>query len=164
LKLLEQIRKAAKLYATCPTCDEEFPISKAVLFSIRDPLPPEANDKIQDMRALLTERRHDLKRMRERATTVAARTAQSVNLGKILEKIVPSFRAFAFSPRDCRALFEPIDYIVFKGLTQNNKVEALYFVDIKSGRATLTARERMIRRTIERGHVQFARMAESQED
>ena len=70
-------------------------------------------------------------------TKTARRTAEAVNLGKIVEKIVPSFASFSYEPGDCRALFEPIDYLVFSGLAKQNQVEALFFVDVKSGNARL---------------------------
>jgi predicted Holliday junction resolvase-like endonuclease len=61
----------------------------------------------------------------------------------IVEKIVPSFPSFAYEAGDCRAMFEPIDYLVFSGLSKRNRVEALYFVDLKSGNARLSGSHKL---------------------
>jgi predicted Holliday junction resolvase-like endonuclease len=79
----------------------------------------------------------------------------AVNLGKIVEKIVPSFSSFSYEAGDCRALFEPIDYLVFSGLAKRNRVEALFFVDVKSGHARLSSMQHSIKKAIESGAVRF---------
>ncbi len=52
-------------------------------------------------------------------------------------------------------MFEPIDYLVFSGLSKRNHVEALYFVDVKSGNARLSASQQSIKKTVESGTVKF---------
>ncbi len=73
----------------------------------------------------------------------------------IVEKIVPSFPSFAYVAGDCRAMFEPIDYLVFSGLTTRDRVEALFFVEVKSGNARLTGSQQSIKKAVEDGSVQF---------
>jgi predicted Holliday junction resolvase-like endonuclease len=52
-------------------------------------------------------------------------------------------------------LFEPVDYLIFSGLTGRRKVDALYFVDVKSGAARLTAKQRIIKEVVDAGRVKF---------
>ena len=73
----------------------------------------------------------------------------------IVEKIVPSFPNFAYEPGDCRAMFEPVDYLVFSGLTTRNQIHALYFVEVKSGNARLSGSQQSIKKVVENGTVQF---------
>jgi predicted Holliday junction resolvase-like endonuclease len=87
-------------------------------------------------------------------TEAAKVTAESVNLGKILEKIAPSFNGFGYPTRDCRLMLEPIDYVIFSGLSQNAVIEAITFLDVKSGNARLTAKQRDIANAVENGHVE----------
>jgi predicted Holliday junction resolvase-like endonuclease len=89
-------------------------------------------------------------------TKRAEATAHAVNLGKIIEKIVPSFAAFNCNTGDCRARFEPVDYLIFSGLTEKASVEALYFVDVKSGGARLNSSQRLIRDAVNAGAVRFS--------
>ena len=84
--------------------------------------------------------------------------ARAVGIGKILEKIAPAVRGYQYDPRDSRALFEPIDYIVFKGLTKGNgRVDSLIFLDIKTGGAGLNTHQRQIRDAVQDGKVAWDR-------
>jgi predicted Holliday junction resolvase-like endonuclease len=117
--------------------------------------PEEALAAIQAAREAIRERKEDLARARGRMTERAQATAQAVNLGKIVEKIAPSFPTFSYVAGDCRALFEPIDYLIFSGLTSGRRVESIHFVDVKSGNARLTTRQKSIKTVIESGAVKY---------
>ncbi len=56
---------------------------------------------------------------------------------------------FCFEKNDCRSLFDPIDYVIFEGLTQKGKVSKILFVDIKTGKASLSGRQKTIRNLVE---------------
>jgi predicted Holliday junction resolvase-like endonuclease len=153
--LISEIQRDKRFKATCPACMEDFALADAVLFAVGSEPPATALAALKAMRARIKERREALRHSRERMTTGARRTAEAVNLGMIVEKIVPSFPSFAYEAGDCRAMFEPIDYLVFSGLSIQNRVEALYFVDVKSGNARLSAAQQSIKKAVENGMVQF---------
>jgi predicted Holliday junction resolvase-like endonuclease len=117
MNLLAELKSSGRVFGTCPVCASEFRMKDASLFAASDELPVSAVARIAEMKAALKERKQQIAALRQRMTTTAARTVESVNLGKILEKIVPSISGFSFRPRDCRALYEPIDYVIFEGLT-----------------------------------------------
>jgi predicted Holliday junction resolvase-like endonuclease len=153
--LIAELQRHKRFKATCPSCMEDFSLSDAVLFALGDQPPKAALTALKAMRDRIKERRRELAQNRERMTKGAQRTAEAVNLGKIVEKIVPSFSSFAYETGDCRALFEPIDYLVFSGLAKRNRVEALFFVDVKSGHARLSSMQHSIKKAVESGAVRF---------
>jgi predicted Holliday junction resolvase-like endonuclease len=153
--VIAELQKNSRFMGTCPKCTEDFRLSDAALFALDEQPPEEALAAIQAMRERIAERKVELARMRERMTKRAQKTAQAVNLGKIVEKIAPSFSSFAYSAGDCRALFEPIDYLIFQGLAQHGRVDALFFVDVKSGKARLTNTQKRIKEKVESGRVRF---------
>ena len=153
--LITELQHDKRFKATCPACMEDFALSDAVLFALSAEPPAAALAALNAMRARIKERKATLRASRERMTTGARRTAEAVNLGMIVEKIVPSFPSFAYKAADCRAMFEPIDYLVFSGLTARNQVEALYFVEVKSGNARLSGSQQSIKKAVEDGSVQF---------
>lgn len=79
--------------------------------------------------------------------------AKSVNLGQAIEQFVPWMTDYPFNPRDSRFLGNPIDYIVFAGLRESDRVEEVVFCEVKSGKSQLTQRERSLRDAIEEGRV-----------
>ncbi len=62
---------------------------------------------------------------------------------------------FGYSPRDCWGLFEPIDYVVFNGLSQHKEVDSLTFLDVKTGGAGLNTHQRQIRAAVQAGKVEW---------
>jgi predicted Holliday junction resolvase-like endonuclease len=126
-----ELQRDKRFMGTCPICSEDFRLADATLFALDSEPPATALEAILTMREQIKERKAELGKARERMTTRAEKTAQAVNLGKIIEKIVPSFSSFSYSAGDCRALFEPIDYLIFSGLTARREVDSLLFVDVK---------------------------------
>lgn len=86
--------------------------------------------------------------------------ARSVNtlLGRIGEEFAPIFLAdkYQVNPKDFRHLGSPVDYIAFKGLSDDNADPEVIFIEVKSGKSTsLTERERKVRDAIRNGKVRY---------
>jgi predicted Holliday junction resolvase-like endonuclease len=148
MSLLDDLKRSRQLFAACPNCAEEFPLAKANLFDATKPFPPKALAHLTAEKQALRDDRADLKRQELQAAKKPAIGATSSITGKVLEKIAPSLPGFPVSPGDCRALFEPIDYVVFKGLSAKGKVDCLIFVDVKSGDASLGKLQKQIRHLV----------------
>lgn len=157
--LIRQLKRDRSLFAECPSCNETFRLADSELFPASGDWPAEALAILQRKRQEIRERRAELKALKARMTSGAQRTSEAVNLGKIVEKIAPSFPAFEFDRGDCRSLLEPIDYVIFQGLARRGRVEALHFVDVKSGKASLTKGQKQIRDQVKAGRVTFKRLA-----
>ncbi|MGE0554435.1 MAG: Holliday junction resolvase-like protein [Gemmatimonadales bacterium] len=82
----------------------------------------------------------------------AAARSQAVTAGKVFEQLVPILPGFDYDPREVRFLGSPVDFVVFDGLA-SGRVERVVFLEIKTGAATLSARERAVRDAIEAGRV-----------
>jgi len=155
MALLDDLRKQKRLFARCPNCEDSFRLTEAKLFDATKRLSGDALAHLEDLRSGLTEEREDLKRRKERAEHGAEVTAKAVNIGKVVEKIAPSLPGFPLAPGDCRSLFEPIDYLAFKGLSARGSIDALVFVDVKSGRARLSRDQRQIKVLVGAGKVEL---------
>jgi predicted Holliday junction resolvase-like endonuclease len=97
--------------------------------------------------------RVDLRRLQHMATTKPAIGAESAGVGKVAEKIALSLPGFPVDPADCRALFEPIDYVVFRGLARQGVIDSLLFVDVKTGNRKLEDHQCQIRDLVQAGKV-----------
>ena len=159
MDLIKQLRRDRRFYAECPACGEEFQLAGAVLWHLKQELPPEAIKKIDQLRHNLLERKSQLRHQKLLASKTSQRTTQCVNIGKMVEKIAPSFSSFGFLCGDCRPVFDPIDYLVFSGLAKHSKVDAITFVEMKSGKARLTADQREIAALVERGKIELKHIA-----
>jgi len=144
---LIQTLSKSKLIAECPHCGDEFSMSKALLFDGRGKFPSKAETRRLELLDELKERSADLLERQKRATTKSENTAIAVGIGLIIEKILPAHKNFDLIPSDCRFLAEPIDMIVFDGVSEN-KVDNITFMDIKTGGAVLNKHQKQIRDAI----------------
>ena len=81
--------------------------------------------------------------------------SRSVNLGQVVEHLVPFMPDFPFDPKDARFLGAPVDYIVFAGLREDDRVDEVVFVEVKSGKSKLSRRERSVKEAVENGRVAY---------
>jgi predicted Holliday junction resolvase-like endonuclease len=73
-----------------------------------------------------------------------------VNVGFILERLAPTMQGFRFDRNDCRSLFDPIDYVIFEGLSKKGAVSRIIFSDIKTGAAKLSKKQKDIKTLVEK--------------
>jgi len=144
--------KSPELVAECPSCGNTFSMSDAILFDGTKPFPLEAVARRDEREQDLVNSHDDLKKKKLRATKAAAKTTEAVNIGQMIEHIVPVLEGFSYETADCRALFDPIDVIIFKGLTQS-RVDSITFLEIKTGQARANRHQKMVFDAIDRERV-----------
>jgi predicted Holliday junction resolvase-like endonuclease len=144
--------QAGRFLAECPSCKETMRLKDAGLFYL-DEFTPEAQALYGQRQAEQKERERELKRARKQVTVRVESTTLAVNLGFILERLAPTMPGFRFHRSDCRSLFDPIDYIVFEGLSRKAAVERIIFTEIKTGGAVLAKKQKEIKSLVERRQV-----------
>lgn len=82
------------------------------------------------------------------------RQSRAVTTGKVAEQLAPHFPSFPLNPREARFLGSPVDFVVFDGL-EDGEVRRVVFVEVKTGAATLTTRERLVRDAVRAGRVEW---------
>jgi predicted Holliday junction resolvase-like endonuclease len=87
----------------------------------------------------------------------AVQRSQAVTAGKVHEQLIPYLPGFPFNPKDVRFLGSPIDLVVFDGLAEG-QVRRVVFLEVKTGRAGLTSRERSVRDAVQAGEVEWAEL------
>jgi predicted Holliday junction resolvase-like endonuclease len=84
----------------------------------------------------------------------AVARSEAVTTGKVSEQLLPFLPDFPFNPRDARFLGSPVDLIVFDGLS-GDRVRRVVLVEVKTGSARLTSRERLVRDAVRDGRVEW---------
>jgi predicted Holliday junction resolvase-like endonuclease len=84
--------------------------------------------------------------------------SEAVLRGRISEQLAPLAPDFPFAPTDVRFIGTPVDFIVFDGYSEvragrRESLRSIVFVDVKTGRASLTTIQRRIRNCLEAGGV-----------
>jgi len=145
--------KNSDLYAECP-CGGEFKLSNVILFDGTKPFPPEVKVVQEKYEKELKQREEDLEKSKKLATERATITTTTVNIGKILEKVLPTMDDFRWALPDCRFLGDPIDLVTFNGCCQN-KIKSISFIEVKSGKARLNKNQRLVRDAVQDKNVLY---------
>lgn len=74
--------------------------------------------------------------------------------GLVHEQLLPYLPEFTFNPKDARFLGSPVDLVIFDGLDAG-RLEQVIFLEVKTGVAGLTPRERQIRDAVRDGRVSW---------
>ena len=82
----------------------------------------------------------------------AARRSRATLGGQALEELAPLFPDFPYSPKDLRFIGDPIDYVVFDGLTEG-VLREIVLLEVKSGRSNLKTSQRSVRDAVRDGNV-----------
>jgi predicted Holliday junction resolvase-like endonuclease len=77
----------------------------------------------------------------------AIKRSRAVLGGQFSEQLAPYLPDFPYSPTECRFVGKPIDFIVFKGMDEKEITE-VKFVEVKSGKASMSTHERKLRDVI----------------
>lgn len=85
----------------------------------------------------------------------AVQRSLAVTAGKVHEQLTPYLPAFPYNPKDVRFLGSPVDLVVFDGLAEG-QLQRIVFLEVKTGGASLTGRERQVRDAVEAGDVEWA--------
>jgi len=94
-------------------------------------------------------------RFARRMRTEGALQSRAIVRGQIYEQLVPYLPGFHFNPKDAQFLGRPVDFVVFDGLDEGD-LRRIVFVEVKTGGAKLTTRERLVRNAIREGNVEWA--------
>jgi len=87
----------------------------------------------------------------------AVQRSLAVTAGKVHEQLVPYLPEFGFNPKDARFLGSPVDLVIFDGLAAG-QVRRVVFLEVKTGGAALTTRERQVRDVIDAREVVWAEL------
>lgn len=84
----------------------------------------------------------------------AIQRSHAVTVGKVHEQLIPYLPDFHFNPKDVRFLGTPVDLVVFDGLDEG-QLRRVVFVEVKTGGAGLSVRERQVRDAVQAREVEW---------
>lgn len=90
----------------------------------------------------------------EMARRDAVERSRAALSGQVSEQIAPWLPDFPVNPSDARFVGKPIDFVAFSGADQGT-VHEIVFIEVKSGRSTLSPVERSVREAILQGRVRW---------
>ena len=112
------------------------------------------NLKLHEATALLGEAQAKVFEEQEKNKVVVSQKKSSeTRLGQMTEHLVPFLDGFPYDPKDCHFLGMPIDYLVF-----DFDAGEITFVEIKTGNARESDRQKKIKNIIKTGKVYYSKI------
>ncbi len=84
----------------------------------------------------------------------AIKQSRAVLSGQFSEQIAPYLPEFPFKPTEARFIGKPIDFIVFKGMDEQN-ISEVVFVEVKTGTSKLNNQQKNLKETIQKKRVRW---------
>ena len=141
-----------RIYGFCPCCQERFRLSDTVLFTREAPPRTDFDQLDMEWRKVEDKQRRleaDRAMLKEKACVEGRIAAR-----KRLRLFQPFFSRHRLNVKEVRVLFDPVDYLAFRGLGDGNCKE-LMFIDREpdsSGRERL---HKSMRHAIESGNLEW---------
>lgn len=88
------------------------------------------------------------------AGSKAIKGSQAAISGRVLEKFAPYVPGFAYNPRDARFIGDPVDFVIFDGLSEG-EVKGVVFLEVKSGAGALNGNERKVKAAVAERRVEW---------
>ena len=85
----------------------------------------------------------------------AVKKSRAVLGGLAGEQVAPFLPGFPCNPADARFVGKPVDFVAFPGAADGGEIKEILLVEVKSGEASLSKREREIKACVENGLVRF---------
>ena len=85
----------------------------------------------------------------------AVKRSNAVKGGQLAEQLAPFLPNFPCNPADAHFLGQPIDYIAFPGLCENNTVDEILLIEVKTNTSLLSSREKEIREAVKSGRIRY---------
>lgn len=104
------------------------------------------------VRSRVAEREWELRR------DAAARSGRAMS-GRVLERFSPLMKQFPFDPHDAVWIGNPVDFIVFDGLSEDREeggsLRRIALLEVKSGSGELSKAQRRVREVVRQGKVSW---------
>jgi predicted Holliday junction resolvase-like endonuclease len=78
----------------------------------------------------------------------AVKRSRAVLSGQFSEQLAPFLPGFPWKPTEARFIGKPVDFIIFKGMDEQ-EISEILFVEVKSGSSQLSQQERKLREAID---------------
>lgn len=89
---------------------------------------------------------------------ISSKKQSEVRLGQISEHFAPLLKDFPYDSKNVRFLGSPIDFVVFEF-----EQEKIVFIEFKTGNSKESSRQRIVRKIIESGNVEYKLMTVNEE-
>lgn len=152
MNLVSVYQDFKQIYGICPCCGDLFRLSDATIFARKAP-PRTVFDELRDQSARVEARRERFEGLRD-ALRHKARLKGQVAAQNRLKRLSAFFMKRKINLRDVKVMFDPVDYVVFRGLCTRECTEAV-LIDREPDSSRREKVQNSLERSIRRGNLEW---------
>lgn len=139
-----------KVLVLCPVCGEVHRLSELKL-SYRGRVKHTWLDTLRAEERQIENAEQRYKEQQE-AIKQRAREAGQRQVPKILKKCVPAICSRGYYPQDLKAIFDPVDFVIFDGMKQQDRIKKVVLFDGPPDTKRRSRAQSSIRKVLKKGN------------
>lgn len=151
--ILLNFQEFQKILVICPDCGEIYRLSELKLF-YQGKAKRSWLDDIRDEESRLERLEEKLEEEKERIKEKAQEKARK-ELPRLLKRTVPAICKHGYYPQDVKALFDPVDFVIFDGMNLKDIVKRVVFFDQEPQSRLRERIQNSLRKTIKSGNYEW---------
>ena len=142
------------IFGVCPHCQTLFRLSD-IKVSYKRRFSKDWFDKLQDEEDKIEEEQMRLEETLDEIRSRTIERSRRVHLPKMLRQADPVFTPLGYYPQDVKAIFDPLDFVIFDGMNLHQNVKRIVFVDEQTTNREIRRVQSSIERAICKDRYEF---------
>jgi predicted Holliday junction resolvase-like endonuclease len=138
------IQESRHIFSVCPECESVARIPNLEL-SRKGKYLPDWLDKIEAGIQRTEQDKFDLGQKAKSLREAARNEVEAELLPRRLREIAPAFAKTGYDPRDVGAILDPVQFVVFEGMSSEDGVRKVVFFSMTTGGARLDSLGRAVK-------------------
>ncbi len=148
--LIKSFQQFQNVLVICPECGEIHRLSELKL-SYRGRVKRTWLDELRENEMKMQQKEEKFKN--EKATIkTKAKEEEQRKIPGLIKKCIPFISSKGYYPQDLHTVFDPIDFVVFDGMTLKDKVERVVFLDSQAGTKKRENTQNSMKKAIKKGN------------
>lgn len=150
-EIFEQLSEFRKILCVCPCCGDIVRVSDLQL-SVKKPQVKTWLDTYEAKLIALGKKEDKFNDAESKIREKAVERGRIAATKIVNTAIFPAFRAMKLNPFDVKPVLHPIDFVVFDGMTNKEKIERIIFLSRASKIQNINTMRKQVKDVIEKNH------------
>jgi predicted Holliday junction resolvase-like endonuclease len=142
------------IFGVCPHCQTLFRLSD-IKVSYQRRFSEDWFDKLQSQQEKVEEEQMKLQETLQEIRRRTVERSRKVHLPRMLRQADPVFTPLGYYPQDVKAIFDPLDFVIFDGMNLHENVKRIVFVDEQTTNSEIRRVQSSIETAIRKDKYEF---------
>lgn len=145
--IFEEFQEFRKILCVCPCCGDLVRVSDLRL-KIKGPAPRTWLDDYEKTRLVLDKKEERFDEREDKLREIAREKGRKAATKVFNNAISPAFKSLKLNPFDVKPILNPVDFVVFNGMTEEESISDILFLSKQCSSASLNAIRRQVETAI----------------